>query len=286
MQHEEKVYGPAVEIGQHVYLRHRPSGRNKIQDTWSSTVYRVLEVQGTTYTVEPVEGGTVKRVHRSNIRPCNNPVPMPMPWNQKPPLKEVCTSLEAKCALVEEVLCPVEKLIVAPTSECPKQPVPELEDCFYDQVEQSDTSGDSSGPESHGIPDGTLEVTPTSVDSGKESVHLPAGDPVMRLVPAPRKKRGECVKLEVPCPVIRKTQRTTAGAYSNPYRLPRSACNAVSFSPDVLSQVLARMVLYTTGQLQGGQDNQTENFYIDKSSFSSEELNIMNELFAVREKHF
>ncbi|KAK3517143.1 hypothetical protein QTP86_019142, partial [Hemibagrus guttatus] len=260
MQHEEKVYCPAVEIGQHVYLQHRPPGRNKIQDAWSSTVYRVLEVQGTTYTVEPVEGDTVQRVHRSNLRPCNNPVPVPMPRNRKPLIKEVCTStpesgmpsLEVECVLVEEVLCPVEKLIVAPNSECPKQPVPELEDCFYDQVEQSDTNGDSSGPESHGIPDGALEVMPTSVDSGKESVHLPAGDPVMRPVPAPRNKRGECVKLEVPCPVICKTQRTTAGAHSNPYRLPRSVCNAVSFSPDVLSQVLARMILYTTGQLQGG----------------------------------
>ncbi|KAK3561697.1 hypothetical protein QTP86_012539 [Hemibagrus guttatus] len=263
MQHEEKVYCPAVEIG-HVYLRHRPPGRNKIQYAWSSTVYRVLEVQGTTYTVEPVEGGTVKRVHRSNLRPCNNPVPVPMLRNRKSPIKEVCTSapesrmpsLDAECVLVEEVLCPVEKLIVAPTSECPKQPVPELEDCFYDQVEQSDTSGDSSGPESLGIPDGALEVMPTALDSGKESLHLPAGDPVMRPVPAPRNKRGECVKLEVPCSAIRKTQRTTAGAHSNPYRLPRSACNAVSFSPDVLSQVLAGMVLYTTGQLQGGQDDQ------------------------------
>lgn len=226
MQHEEKVYCPAVEIGQHVYLRHRPPGRNKIQDAWSSTVYRVLEVQGTTYTMEPVEGSTVKRVHRSNLRPCNNPVPVPTPRNRKPPIKEVCTSapesempsLEVECVLVEEVLCPVEKLTVAPTSECPKQSAPELEDCFYDQVEQSDTSGDISGPESHGIPDGVLEVTPTSVDSGKESVHLPAGDPVMRPVPTPRNKRGESVKLEVPCPAVRKTQRTTAGAHSNPYR--------------------------------------------------------------------
>lgn len=64
-QQQECVYCPDVEVGQLVYLRHRPPGRNKIQDNWSATVYKVVEIQGTTYTVEPLEGGPVKRVHRS-----------------------------------------------------------------------------------------------------------------------------------------------------------------------------------------------------------------------------
>lgn len=37
-QQEEKVYCPAVEVGQHVYLRYQTPGRNKIQDAWSSTI--------------------------------------------------------------------------------------------------------------------------------------------------------------------------------------------------------------------------------------------------------
>lgn len=44
------------------YLQYRPLGR-KIQDAWAANVYKVLDVQGTTYAVEPLEGGPVKRVH-------------------------------------------------------------------------------------------------------------------------------------------------------------------------------------------------------------------------------
>lgn len=62
-----RVYCPPVEVGQLVYLRHWPQGRNKIQDAWSPVVYRVVEVQGSTHAVEPVEGGPVKRVHRANL---------------------------------------------------------------------------------------------------------------------------------------------------------------------------------------------------------------------------
>lgn len=53
----EKVYCPPIGMGQLVFLRHRPLGRNKIQDAWSPTVYRVVDIQGTTHAVEPLEGG-------------------------------------------------------------------------------------------------------------------------------------------------------------------------------------------------------------------------------------
>ncbi len=262
-QHEEKVYCPAVEVGLHVYLRHRPPGRNKIQDAWSSTVYRVLEVQGTTYTVESVEGGPAKKVHRSNLRLCTNSVPMPMPRCRKPPIRDVMTSdsepdmpsMEAECVLVEEVLCPRQKTTAASIPECAEQPVPEPREYLNHQVEHPARRGDCSGPESHGIRDDTLEVTSVSVESETESVHLPAENPAMRPVPTPRKIRKGSVMQEDNCPTVRKTQRTTAGVHNNPYRVPKSACNAVSFSPDVLSQVLAGMVLYTTGHLQGEQDD-------------------------------
>ncbi len=76
-QQQEKVYCPLVDVGQLVYLRYWPPGRNKIQDAWAAAVYKVVDVQGDTYTVEPLEGGLVKRVHRSNLRPCVGSVPMP-----------------------------------------------------------------------------------------------------------------------------------------------------------------------------------------------------------------
>ncbi|KAL0161724.1 hypothetical protein M9458_045449, partial [Cirrhinus mrigala] len=66
----DKVYCPSIEVGQIVYLRNRPLGRNKIQDAWRPTQYRVIEVQGTTHTVEPVEGGPIRRVNRVDLRPC------------------------------------------------------------------------------------------------------------------------------------------------------------------------------------------------------------------------
>ncbi len=73
----DNVYCPIINVGQHVYLRHRPLGRNKIQDSWAPTVYKVLDVQGITYTVEPLEGGPIKRLHGADLRPCVNSAPEP-----------------------------------------------------------------------------------------------------------------------------------------------------------------------------------------------------------------
>ncbi|KAJ7990685.1 hypothetical protein DPEC_G00302960 [Dallia pectoralis] len=76
--YSDKVYCPPIEMGRSVYLRNRPLGRNKIQDAWSSTPYRVIDIRDTTYTVEPVEGGPVRRVNRVDLRPCvEKPVPTP-----------------------------------------------------------------------------------------------------------------------------------------------------------------------------------------------------------------
>ncbi len=36
-----------------------------------------MDIQGTTHTVEPFEGGPIKRVHTSERRPCAVPVPKP-----------------------------------------------------------------------------------------------------------------------------------------------------------------------------------------------------------------
>lgn len=50
-----KVYCPPIDVGQTVHLRNRPPGRNKIQDAWKPIPHRAVEIQGTMYTVEPVE---------------------------------------------------------------------------------------------------------------------------------------------------------------------------------------------------------------------------------------
>ena len=50
------------------YLRNRPMRRKRIQDAWVSTPLRVMEIQGTTYTVETVDRGPVLNVNRVDIR--------------------------------------------------------------------------------------------------------------------------------------------------------------------------------------------------------------------------
>lgn len=40
----KKVHCLPIDVGQLVCLRHRPPGRNKIQDAWAAAVYKVVEV--------------------------------------------------------------------------------------------------------------------------------------------------------------------------------------------------------------------------------------------------
>ena len=67
-----------IEKGQFVYLRSHPRGRNKIQDAWDPTLYKVQETPGPTgavYTVAPAHGdGPSKRVYRTLMRPCHRQV--------------------------------------------------------------------------------------------------------------------------------------------------------------------------------------------------------------------
>lgn len=110
LQHD-KVYCPPVDNGQLVYLRHRPLSRHKIQDAWSPTVYKVADIQGTTHTVEPFEGGPIKRVHRSELRPCAKPVPKPrtktrLQPSAQPVAEDVPESPGPDFVVVEDVFPP------------------------------------------------------------------------------------------------------------------------------------------------------------------------------------
>ena len=75
---DKKTYDPPVEKGQFVYLRNHPKGRNKIQDAWDPTLYKVENVpgpEGNVYTVTPAHGDRpVKRVNRTLMRPCQKMV--------------------------------------------------------------------------------------------------------------------------------------------------------------------------------------------------------------------
>lgn len=56
-----------VQVGQKVFLRNRPSGRNKIQDKWKEEEFEVIGVRDNVYTVRS-ETGSQKRYHRNELR--------------------------------------------------------------------------------------------------------------------------------------------------------------------------------------------------------------------------
>lgn len=252
---ENEVYCPEVAVGQQVYLRYRPLGRNKIQDAWAPTIYRVVEVQGTTHTVEPMEGGPTKRVHRSDIRPCPKSVPVPMPRSRvtpvevpTPELMEEMPSLDVECVLVEETRRTEMNLANQACGES-TQVHAEPENSAGAVVEGEQESCENvQGINEAGSVRERLQLETERTD-------LPPDVMVTKPVPVPRKPRTKNALAGAPSPFPRRSQRSTAGVHNNPDRLPKSACNAVSFSPDVLSQVLAGIVLYTSGKLQGVVDD-------------------------------
>ncbi len=46
------------------------------------------------------------------------------------------------------------------------------------------------------------------------------------------------VHREVPVPAVHRSKRANAGVHTNPFHAPRSTCNAVNVSTDMVSQVL------------------------------------------------
>lgn len=250
-RHEKGVFCPEVSVGQHVYLRHRPPGRNKIQDAWAPEPYQVVEVQGTTYMVEPVGGGPAKRVHRSNIRPCPRAVPVPKPRSRVTPtevptseMEREVPSLDVECVLVEETRQPGRNPM-DPVIEESQEPNMEPENETAAVMEEAQESYDDDiqlGNEANNVREFSHQET--------ERAGLPLNVVVTRPVPVPRKQRAACSQEDAPSPLPRRSQRSTAGFHSNPNRLPKPTCSALSVSPDVLSQVLAGIVLYTSGKLQ------------------------------------
>lgn len=53
--------------------------------------------------------------------------------------------------------------------------------------------------------------------------------------------RSRDIRITAPVPTPCRALRGNAGAHSNPQHILRSACNTISLSPDVLSQLLTSM---------------------------------------------
>lgn len=207
-----RVYCPPVEVGQLVYLRHWPQGRNKIQDAWSPVVYRVVEVQGSTHAVEPVEGGPVKRVHRANLRPCIGPIPAPRKKknNESPVVVSPRTEEKTGCSDPDP-----EYVLFGETS--------------YPSAEQGSDEAVQSSDISESVNTDDARVT---VPSDSEQVSTPE---------TVATETNRDIGVIPPTPVPRRSKRANAGVHSNPYHVPVSACHAITLSPEVLSQLLTNL---------------------------------------------
>uniref|UniRef100_A0A3B1KCR2 Gypsy retrotransposon integrase-like protein 1 n=1 Tax=Astyanax mexicanus TaxID=7994 RepID=A0A3B1KCR2_ASTMX len=200
----DKTYCPPVGVGQTVYLRNRPQGRNKIQDAWQSIPYRVVDIQGTTYSVEPVEGGPMKRVNRVDIRPfVFTPIPTPRKKSNLPRSETTTvndTELDPGCieeGVVLEEMC-----------------VPRL------QIEM----------DRHAVPSNDrTESSPTSVEVGPEA----------ETVESDTGSNLEVHSLPVPSP--RRSKITNAGHHSNPHHEPRSILESVPLDSVTVSQILSSL---------------------------------------------
>lgn len=237
----EKVYCPTVDIGQLVFLRHRPLGRHKIQDAWSPTVYKVTDIYGTTHTVEPLEGGPSKRVHRSELRPCAKPVPKPRTKTRlqssmqpQPVVMDMPESSGPDFVVVEEVL---------PPQSVQTANLPQVAEGVGLSVTSTDQI-DSEEPDEHCADMRNCDAEAECVNS---DVHPDVSDTDL---PMTRNRNRHALtytadgtgnKASAPKPAIRKSKRATAGSHSNPFHLPKSACNAVSVSTDMVSQVLTSL---------------------------------------------
>lgn len=185
--HDQHVRDDPLKEGQLVLLRNvGAQGRHKIQDFWSSVVYRVLKAPkggGSVYTIAPVDDHTrVRHVHRTLLKAvvgAGSPNRNTVGHSSLPrgPPSEDQMSFDGDLFMVQE--SPLEAGPVQPTSPellLEPDPFPTLD-----------------------VPEAPVAVDPLLV---------PPADPV-----GPGPSQG----------ITRRTARSTAGQHSNIHHLPRSA---------------------------------------------------------------
>lgn len=173
------------------------------------------------------------------------------------PMDEPVSGLESEMEFVEPEFI-LEERVRYPAGPCVATQEPEELDQMTVETESHPCGKaesmveDEKGLEQEmsDMPDEDLGEEPLSCSHPVSEISTPAKRPEERPVPAPRKRKEGTAQGDTPIPIPRRSQRTAAGKNRNPFNLPMSACNTVAFSPDVLSQVLAGMVLYSS-QLKG-----------------------------------
>ena len=68
--HDKRVGEDVLRVGEHVHLRNRVKGRNKIGDAWEPSVYIIKERKDDTYVVAPMTGHKRRVINRTDLRGC------------------------------------------------------------------------------------------------------------------------------------------------------------------------------------------------------------------------
>lgn len=166
------------------------------------------------HTVEPLEGGPIKRLHRADLRPCVTYAPEPESLENHPPKTQ--QGREAESEQVEVQSDP--DFVV-------------LEEVTYPSLQETEQIGNSSAA-------GEVFVTqPELILADTEQ----QDEPKQFRDDTSASLRVEETVQKKPVPTPRRTKRANAGVHSNPFNEPRSACDTVSLSPEVFSQVLTSL---------------------------------------------
>ena len=65
--HDKRVRVDVMRVGEHVHLRNRVKGRNKIGDAWEPSVYIITERKDDTYVVAPMIGHKRRVINRTDL---------------------------------------------------------------------------------------------------------------------------------------------------------------------------------------------------------------------------
>ena len=177
-----------ISIGTRVYVKQHPKGRNKIQDSYGSVPYKVVDrvVDKNIYKVEPADGfGSHKWLNRAQIKPC----PLLKVADVKP---EIPHFLNRK----EESLP-----VVVPDDEESDEEI----EIYYDRENQELAEGPDNVPvDPHQEEDGNVQ------ENQRDTKDMPECE---------GKDKGSKPQVQN----ARRSQRHTAGTHSNPFRELRSS---------------------------------------------------------------
>ena len=207
IQRESRTPGPPdppLPVGTLVLRRHHPLGRCKIQNKWETRPYQVLAAMdpaGTTYSVCPQgDPDDARVVHRAELRRWQGP-PLPAAPSQDPaPLEESDDEgpIRRSPSPVPSASGPAH-LDAQRTPVTPPTPMPSEHEASSD--EDAPFVAPASGPSALRSQDRTPDAPPSPMATVPPAVS-----------PAPPED-----------PPPRRSNRTTFGQHSNPFRLPKSA---------------------------------------------------------------